>query len=96
MVQIITKDDILKLANLARLELSDAEVEHFTVEIEQILEYVHQLETFDEVIEPTYQLSGNRNVFRPDQVADYDYSLTELMQNFSDLVDGQIPVKRMI
>lgn len=39
----ITKDEIKKLANLARMEISDVEAEHLTGEVDSILNYVGQV-----------------------------------------------------
>lgn len=39
----ITKEDIKKLAGLARMELSDSEAEHLTGEVDSILSYVGQI-----------------------------------------------------
>lgn len=43
----ITRDDVRTIARLARLELSDTEVERFQGELETILEYVARLEALD-------------------------------------------------
>ena len=39
----ITKEDIKHLADLSRMEISDAEIEKLTVEVDQILDYVGQI-----------------------------------------------------
>ena len=43
----ITRDDVEKVALLARLQLTDAELESFTAELGQIVGYVDQLSEVD-------------------------------------------------
>ena len=43
----LTKEDVLKLAALARISLSDDEVEKFATELNAILGYVEQLSGVD-------------------------------------------------
>jgi aspartyl-tRNA(Asn)/glutamyl-tRNA(Gln) amidotransferase subunit C len=43
----ITKDDVLKIAELARLELTHEETESFTVQLDSILGYIDKLNELD-------------------------------------------------
>lgn len=93
----LTKDDVLKLARLSRLELTDEEVTHFAEEISAILQYVEQLQTAKlEGLEPTSQVTGLVNVTRPDEVKNYGTSPAELLKNAPAIENGQIKVKRVI
>ena len=96
----LTREDILKLADLSRLKLSDEEVELFTAEFNEILNYVELLDSVDtKGLEPTYQVSGLTNVMREDVVkSDGPYIATskELLKNAPATEDGQFKVKRMI
>ena len=61
----LSKEDVLKLARLSRLKLSDEEVEKYQTELTAILNYFNQLE--DEKVaglEPTYQVTGLTSVRR--------------------------------
>jgi aspartyl-tRNA(Asn)/glutamyl-tRNA(Gln) amidotransferase subunit C len=61
----LTREHILKLARLSRLELKDDEIEQYLKELQAILEYVERLEAVDVTgIEPTYQVSGLRSTPR--------------------------------
>jgi aspartyl-tRNA(Asn)/glutamyl-tRNA(Gln) amidotransferase subunit C len=54
----LTRTDLLKLAQLARINVSEAEVSEFTEEINAILEYVALLQAVDvEGLEPTSQVT---------------------------------------
>ena len=93
----LTREDILKLAQLSRIHLSDEEVTEFEAEIASILEYVEQLQKNDlKGVEPTYQVTGLSDVTRPDEVIDYGYDLPTLMKNAPATQDDHFKVKRML
>jgi len=93
----LSRDDVLKLASLAKLDLSDEEVELFRSQLSDILQYVKQLETVDVAgLKPTTQVTGLKNVMREDEVVDYGVSPEELMRLAPKTQDGHIKVNRMI
>ncbi|MEO0769091.1 MAG: Asp-tRNA(Asn)/Glu-tRNA(Gln) amidotransferase subunit GatC [Cyanobacteria bacterium J06649_4] len=62
-------EQVRKVANLARLELSDAEEEQFTGQLNGILEYVQQLDELDtKDVPPTTRAIEVSNITRPDQL----------------------------
>lgn len=93
----LTRDDCLKLAQLARIDLSDDEVAEFAHELTAILQYVEQLQSIDvSGLQPTSQVTGLVNVTRDDTVVDYGYEPRDLLKNVPTVEDNQIKVKRMI
>lgn len=67
----LSKEEVLKVARLARIELSDEEVEKFSAQLSDILTYVDQLQSVEtENVEATAQVTGLENVFRADEVKD--------------------------
>ncbi len=93
----LTRDDVLKLAQLARLDLSDEEIERYAKELSEILHYVEQLQKVNTSgLEPTNQVTGLTNVMRDDEVVDYGYVPKELLKNVPHVQDSLIKVKRMI
>lgn len=93
----LTREDVLKLARLARLDLSGDEVEEFAGELSEILQYVEQLQSVDVGgLKPTNQVTGLTNVMRADKVRDYGYEAADLLKNVPAVQDGQIKVRRMI
>lgn len=65
----MTKQEIQKIASLARLELTDKELNKYANQISQILGYVDQLNEVDTAgVEPASQVTGLINVFRQDKV----------------------------
>ncbi len=66
----ISKEEVKYIANLARLGLTDAEVEHFQAQMEGILEYIDKLKKLDvSKIQPTAHVLDVKNVYRKDSPA---------------------------
>jgi aspartyl-tRNA(Asn)/glutamyl-tRNA(Gln) amidotransferase subunit C len=65
----ISRDDVLHLAQLSSLQLSDGEIASLTNELESIIGYIQQLSELDTTgVEPTYQVTDLENVWREDVV----------------------------
>ncbi|SPF49060.1 Aspartyl/glutamyl-tRNA(Asn/Gln) amidotransferase subunit C [Syntrophobacter sp. SbD1] len=65
----ITREEVRHVALLARLELSEAEEERMTVQMNGILEYMDKLNELEtKEVEPTTHAIQLQNVFRPDLV----------------------------
>jgi aspartyl-tRNA(Asn)/glutamyl-tRNA(Gln) amidotransferase subunit C len=63
----ISKDDVAHLAKLARLALTDAELDSFAGQLEAILGYVSQVQAVDVTdVKPTGNPLKDVNVTRPD------------------------------
>ena len=93
----LSSDDVLKLASLARLQLTDDEVARYQRELTAILDYVTQLDAVDTTgLEPTSQVTGLTNVSRPDEIIDYGYKAAKLLENVPELEGDLLKVKRMI
>jgi len=64
----ITKDEVLHVADLARLDLDEAAIEKFAGQIDTILDYVDKLNEVDtEGIRPTTHALSLTNAFREDE-----------------------------
>lgn len=93
----LSREDVLKLATLARLELTEAEIVAYIDDLSEILQYVEMLQTVDVTgLKPTNQVTGLVNVTRPDTIADYGYKPVDLYKNVPSMADDHIKVKRMI
>ncbi len=67
---VIDRDQVLHVAKLARLELSDDEVEQMASELSGILEHVDRISELDlEGVEPTSHVVELENVLRADEPA---------------------------
>ena len=88
----LTKDQVRHIAKLARLNLSNEEVEKFTTELTQILDYVEVLQEVDtNDVEPTAQVTGLTNSFRDDEIRNDGPTREELLDcSPLPVVDDQI------
>ncbi|MGE0067860.1 MAG: Asp-tRNA(Asn)/Glu-tRNA(Gln) amidotransferase subunit GatC [Solirubrobacterales bacterium] len=67
MPRVIDRAQVLHVAKLARLKLSDEEVERMTEELSGILAHVDRISQMDlEGVEPTSHVVALENVLRPD------------------------------
>lgn len=65
----ITKSDVQKIASLARIHLTDAELDQLTGNLGNILGYVEKLKELDvNNVEPTSHAMPIQNVYREDVV----------------------------
>lgn len=93
----LSRDDVLKLAKLARLEFSETEIESYAEELSEILQYVEILQTVDvDGLLPTNQVTGLVNVTRPDEIVDYGYHPKDLYENVPEMEADLLKAKRMI
>jgi aspartyl-tRNA(Asn)/glutamyl-tRNA(Gln) amidotransferase subunit C len=65
---VIDRDQVLHVARLARLQLTDEEVERMSAELSGILEHVERISSLDlDGVEPTAHVIELENVLRPDE-----------------------------
>jgi aspartyl-tRNA(Asn)/glutamyl-tRNA(Gln) amidotransferase subunit C len=65
---VIDRDQVLHVARLARLRLTDAEVERMATELAPILDHVEKIGELDlDAVEPTSHVVELENVLRPDE-----------------------------
>lgn len=65
----ISKEEIRHIADLSMLNLSDADVERYTKDMEQIVEFANKINGIDTAtIEESAFASSATNVFRKDEV----------------------------
>lgn len=93
----ISRDDVLHLAQLSNLELSDDEIENLKTDLGNILGYVAQLGELDtEGVEPTYQVTDLENVWRDDRIIDYGIGRQELLELAPESHDNQVKVPKVL
>lgn len=65
----ITREEVAHVARLARLELTEAELDHFTEQLAAVLDHAADVEALDvSAYEPTAHPLPLVNVLRPDEV----------------------------
>lgn len=93
----LSRDAVLKLAKLSRLKLTEDEIEKFRKELSEILAYVEVLNKVDtKKLEPTYQVTGLKNIMRPDKEIDYQAQPADLLKGAPAVEKNQFKVKRVL
>ncbi len=89
---------VKKLAQLSRLELTDAEIAKYTGEISDILAYFDSLKSASGAATDLHiENSSNRNVMRPDEVPHNSESHTEiLLASAPEHSGGYVKVKKIL
>jgi len=92
----LKKDDINKVAHLARLELSSSEVDSLTMDMNNIIGYIDKLAELEtENIEPTSHAVPVTNAFREDIRKDY-FTVQKGLANAPDSEEGAFKVPKVI
>jgi aspartyl-tRNA(Asn)/glutamyl-tRNA(Gln) amidotransferase subunit C len=88
----IDRDQVLHVARLARLQLSDEEVERMASELSGILEHVERISELDlDGVDPTSHVIALENVFRPDEPRP-SWERDEVLESAPDPASGAFRV----
>ncbi len=88
----ISKEEVYKVATLARLKLSEHEADQFTSQLNDILEFANKLNELDtEHVEPTSHVLPIHNVLREDEVR-HSIDRKKALQNAPVQQDGMFYV----
>ena len=92
----ISREDVLHIARLARLELTDAELERMRDQLSSILTYIDRLTALDVTgVEPTSHAVPLLNVMRDDEVVP-SFPQDEMLRNAPDRAGELFRVPRII
>ncbi len=92
----ISKDDVLKVSELARLEFKEDELEKFTEQLGNILEYIEQLNELDtDNVEPTSHVLDISTPLREDKVVEW-LNTEQVLQNAPESEDDFFVVPQVI
>lgn len=91
----LSTDQVKHIAKLARLSLSDLEIEKYSKDLNQILAYVEQLQELDtQGVEPMLGAVQNQKALREDIVIDSGLQ-EKMLANAPDSEDTAIKVPQM-
>lgn len=92
----ISKEEIIHIANLARLDLTDEEIDRYTRDMEDIIGFANTINQVNtENISESITVAEQVNVFRKDEVNEFkDQEL--LMQNAPSREDGMFHLPSVI
>lgn len=92
----ITTDDVLYVAKLARLNVSEEEAKNLTSEMESIIEFADMLSQIDtSSVAPTNHAMEVQNVFREDKVTG-SYDREDILRNAPSKDSGCYSVPKVV
>lgn len=92
----ISKEEVLRIAKLARLELSEKEVEKMQKDLSAILDYFNLLKKAPKLVKAK-KLAGNLKSTRKDEIISQNREVVEkLIASAPDKKEGYIKVKTIL
>jgi aspartyl-tRNA(Asn)/glutamyl-tRNA(Gln) amidotransferase subunit C len=93
----LSQEEVKKIASLAKLELTEAEIADQTKTLSNILSYISQLNELDtEGVEPITGPLELKNVMRVDEIkASSSELLAKIQENYPDKEDTAVKVPKM-
>lgn len=92
----LTKEEVLKVAHLARLEFKEEEIEKFRGDLNNILSFIEKLQEVDtDGVEPMYQVNNLSNVLRKDEIKE-SLKKEEALKNAPQKDDGMFIVPKVV
>lgn len=92
----LSKDEVKHIASLARIGISDEEVEKFSHDLSSILDWIAQLEEVDvSGVLPTAHITGMDNINREDRVEDF-LDKEKIIKLFPESKNGYDKVKSVL
>ena len=93
----ITREDVLHLAELSNISLSEEQIEPLIRDLGNIVNYFSQLDELNtENVEPTYQCFDMQNVWREDAIEEFEANREDLLNLTVESEDHQIKVPRVL
>lgn len=92
----VSKEELLHIANLSDLKISDTEIDKYLENLQDILEYTNVLEKAPiEDLDETIGANDNENVFRKDEIKEFE-DRDEILKNAPDLEDNMFRIPKVI
>ncbi len=93
----ISKEDVKYVASLARIEMTDKELEDFTGQLDTIMEYMKKLNQLDtDNVSPTSHILDIKNIVRDDKLSNESLSNKETLKMAPDKKDELFKVPKVI
>ena len=93
----ITRENVLHLAELSNISLSEEQIEPLMKDLDNIVGYISQLDELDtDGVEPTYQCFDMQNVWREDVIEDFEATREDLLELTVESEDNQIKVPKVL
>lgn len=85
------------MASLSKISLKEEQIEPLIKDLDSIVSYISQLDELDtENVEPTYQCSDAKNVWREDEIENFEANREDLLALTKESEDNQIKVPKVL
>jgi aspartyl-tRNA(Asn)/glutamyl-tRNA(Gln) amidotransferase subunit C len=92
----ITEEEVIHVANLARLEIDDTALKKFSGQIREVLDYIDTLNQVDTTgVPPTSHAISQVNAFREDRVQG-QLDREDALSNAPETEDGTFVVPKVV
>ncbi len=92
----VSRDDIIHIAKLSRLEFTDEELEKYTKDLDNIVNFANTLSEIDVTgVKPTNHILDIKNVFRKDEVKP-SYARDLILKNAPTKAGGCVSVPKVV
>ncbi len=92
----LSTEEIVKIAGLARIELTEAEIGKFQKDLSEVLDYVAELQQVDtDGLDVVASVTGLENVQREDAPV-VGNNRDEILKNAPEIKDGYYKVKAIL
>lgn len=93
----ITRENVLHLAKLSSLHLTETEIEAMQTDLTKIVEYIEVLDELDTSgVAPQYQVTGLENVMRADATTEQVVGREDLLAMSAETADQQVKVPKVL
>ncbi|MDD5397196.1 MAG: Asp-tRNA(Asn)/Glu-tRNA(Gln) amidotransferase subunit GatC [Candidatus Moranbacteria bacterium] len=94
----LSREEILHIATLARIGVSEEDVEKYQHDLSEILDYFKKLDELDVAeVEPIGHITGMQNRFRSDAYEDFgSIGKEQILKNAPEVKEGYIKVKSVL
>ena len=89
----ISRDEMLNLANLSKLYLSEDEIEDVMKEMDGMIDFANQINEMSLASYETPNINGVSNALRDDDVIEY-YPQNNILENVGGGKDGYFYIKK--
>lgn len=89
----VTREEIQKIARLAKLSVAEEELDGLTAAMADILSFADTINAAGETTEEFDNINNLQNAFREDEVVP-SFDRTQILANVSGGEDGFFPVKK--
>lgn len=92
----ITKDEVLHITDIAKLKISDEEINPFIEKFDKIIEFVEKIKVVDtENVEPLYQVNEDNYLLKDDE-EDQILNREEALQNTKEQKYGYFKILKVV